>query len=72
MSTGGRFPGAKGNRTRAALPSVGDVHRPLHTAQLFTIEYPQGDRGGNEICVPGDANGAADGPAQVLGRGDYH
>ena len=24
---------------------------PLHTAQLFTVEYPQGDRGGNEICV---------------------
>jgi hypothetical protein len=23
----------------------------LHTAQLFTREYPSGDRGGNEICV---------------------
>jgi hypothetical protein len=30
---------------------VGDVHQPLHTAQLFTREYPTGDRGGNEICV---------------------
>jgi hypothetical protein len=30
---------------------VGDIHRPLHTAQLFTVEYPKGDRGGNEICV---------------------
>jgi hypothetical protein len=30
---------------------VGDFHQPLHTAQLFTVEYPQGDRGGNEICV---------------------
>jgi hypothetical protein len=30
---------------------VGDVHQPLHTAQLFTVEYPNGDRGGNEICV---------------------
>jgi len=30
---------------------VGDIHQPLHTAQLFTIEYPNGDRGGNEICV---------------------
>jgi hypothetical protein len=30
---------------------VGDVHQPLHTAQLFTADYPQGDRGGNEICV---------------------
>ena len=30
---------------------VGDIHQPLQTAQLFTVEYPQGDRGGNEICV---------------------
>ena len=30
---------------------VGDVHQPLHTAQLFTVDYPRGDRGGNEICV---------------------
>jgi S1/P1 Nuclease len=30
---------------------VGDIHQPLHTAQLFTVEYPQGDRGGTEICV---------------------
>ena len=30
---------------------MGDVHQPLHTAQLFTVDYPQGDRGGNEICV---------------------
>ncbi len=26
---------------------TGDVHQPLHTASLFTTEYPQGDRGGN-------------------------
>src|SRR5262245_19801502 len=31
---------------------VGDIHQPLHTAQLFTADYPKGDRGGgNEICV---------------------
>jgi hypothetical protein len=30
---------------------VGDVHQPLHTAQMFTRQYPNGDRGGNEICV---------------------
>jgi hypothetical protein len=30
---------------------VGDVHQPLHTVQLFSREYPTGDRGGNEICV---------------------
>jgi S1/P1 Nuclease len=30
---------------------VGDIHQPLHTAQLFTVDYPNGDKGGNEICV---------------------
>ena len=30
---------------------VGNIHQPLHTAQLFTVDYPKGDRGGNEICV---------------------
>jgi hypothetical protein len=30
---------------------VGDVHQPMHTVQLFTTEYPNGDRGGNEICI---------------------
>jgi hypothetical protein len=30
---------------------LGDIHQPLHTAQLFTVDYPKGDRGGNEICV---------------------
>jgi hypothetical protein len=30
---------------------VGHIHQPLHTAQLFTVDYPQGDRGGSEICV---------------------
>ena len=30
---------------------VGDVHQPLHTVQLFSQEYPHGDRGGNEVCV---------------------
>ena len=30
---------------------VGGIHQPLHTARLFTAEYPNGDRGGNEICL---------------------
>lgn len=30
---------------------VGDIHQPLHTVQLFSADYPQGDRGGNETCV---------------------
>jgi S1/P1 Nuclease len=25
---------------------VGDVHQPLHAAQIFTVDYPNGDRGG--------------------------
>jgi hypothetical protein len=25
---------------------VGDIHQPLHTAQLFTADYPQGDKAG--------------------------
>jgi len=24
---------------------VGDIHQSLHTVQLFTVEYPKGDRG---------------------------
>jgi hypothetical protein len=48
---------AENDRVRKAIALawlfhlVGDVHQPLHTAQLFTVDYPQGDRGGNEICV---------------------
>jgi hypothetical protein len=48
---------------------VGDVHQPLHTAQLFTVEYPQGDKR-NEICVR-RAKPANRWTAQVLGWSDY-
>src|SRR5262249_27074500 len=44
-------PGRKAIAVAWLFHLVGDVHQPLHTAQLFTVEYPQGDRGGNEICV---------------------
>src|SRR6476659_146228 len=30
---------------------VGDVHQPLHAIQLFSREYPNGDRGGGDFCV---------------------
>jgi hypothetical protein len=30
---------------------VGDIHQPLHAAQIFTVDYPNGDRGGNQICI---------------------
>ncbi len=41
----------KANAFAWLLHLVGDLHQPLHTIQLFTREYPEGDRGGNEICV---------------------
>ena len=30
---------------------IGDIHQPLHAVQLFSREYPDGDRGGNQICI---------------------
>jgi len=35
---------------------IGDVHQPLHAAQLFTTDYPTGDAGGNLVwvTVPGN------------------
>ena len=36
---------------------VGDIHQPLHSTQVFTRDYPAGDRGGNEICVRGKQDG---------------
>src|SRR5215475_2406731 len=44
-------PGRKAIALAWLFHLVGDIHQPLHTAQLFTADYPQGDRGGNEICV---------------------
>ena len=37
---------------------IGDVHQPLHAIQLFSREYPNGDRGGIEMCVRASLNGA--------------
>jgi S1/P1 Nuclease len=34
-----------------AFPSSRHIHQPIHSVQLFNIHYPNGDRGGNEICV---------------------
>jgi len=36
---------------------VGDIHQPLHSTQIFTTEYPDGDRGGNLICVRASESG---------------
>lgn len=30
---------------------VGDVHQPLHVANLFSADYPTGDRGGNRFFI---------------------
>ena len=30
---------------------TGDIHQPLHSTQIFTTDYPNGDRGGNLVCV---------------------
>jgi S1/P1 Nuclease len=36
---------------------VGDIHQPLHSVQFFTTDYPNGDEGGNQICVrPGETS----------------
>ena len=50
---------------------VGDIHQPLHTAQLFSVDYPKGDRGRERNLRASDSGGTTDGPAQVLGWRDY-
>jgi hypothetical protein len=30
---------------------VGDVHQPLHTISLFTVQWPNGDHGGNDFII---------------------
>lgn len=32
---------------RALMHFVGDIHQPLHNAQLFSSRFPDGDEGGN-------------------------
>ncbi|HEY1603530.1 MAG TPA: S1/P1 nuclease [Pirellulales bacterium] len=33
------------------LHLVGDAHQPLHTATLYTTEFPEGDRGGTHFFI---------------------
>ena len=35
---------------------VGDLHQPLHAGGMFSIDFPKGDKGGNDILVR--SNGA--------------
>ncbi|KAL7704370.1 3'-nucleotidase/nuclease [Lotmaria passim] len=38
---------------------VGDIHMPLHSADLFSTTYPSGDNGGNKQTVVVDAAGTS-------------
>ena len=33
---------------------VGDVHQPLHCVELYSVEFPQGDKGGNRYLIKSD------------------
>ena len=37
---------------------IGDIRPPVHAVTLFSREYPNGDRGGIEMCVRASLNGA--------------
>jgi hypothetical protein len=50
---------------------VGDIHQPLHAVQLFTVDYPKGDRGWEPNLRNGDTSRETDGPTQILGWRDY-
>jgi hypothetical protein len=41
------------------LHLTGDCHQPLHTAKLFTTDFPDGDRGGTRFYVKIGGQGAA-------------
>jgi hypothetical protein len=36
---------------RLIIHIVGDIHQPLHSATLFSKEFPDGDRGGNQFMI---------------------
>jgi len=35
---------------------VGDVHQPLHSAQMYAAPYPNGDQLGSQICIRDSTN----------------
>jgi hypothetical protein len=47
LSAGGVSPSDKAIALCWVLHLVGDVHQPLHTASMYSPEYPHGDQGGN-------------------------
>jgi hypothetical protein len=43
---------------------VGDIHQPLHTASLFSAQFPKGDKGGNsDLLAP---NAVAGDPVETV------
>ncbi len=41
----------KGTALRILVHIVGDIHQPLHAATRVSCDYPQGDKGGNEVIL---------------------
>ena len=51
-STGPRYKGfEKSICLRLLIHILGDIHQPLHTAALFSAQFPKGDLGGNKITI---------------------
>lgn len=40
---------SKGTALRILIHVVGDIHQPLHAATRISLQYPEGDRGGNLV-----------------------
>ncbi len=38
---------------------IGDVHQPLHVSQLYTTQFPKGDRGGNKFLIRAKAGASS-------------
>jgi S1/P1 nuclease len=64
-------PGKRGISLAWLFHLMGDIHQPLHAIQLFSREYPNGDRGGIEMCVRASFNGAPIELHRLWGRGDH-
>jgi len=47
----GNDPARRGVALAWLFHLIGDIHQPLHAIQLFSREYPNGDRGGGDFCV---------------------
>ncbi|STX29147.1 3'-nucleotidase/nuclease [Legionella beliardensis] len=41
----------KGFSLRVLLHVVGDIHQPMHAVNLFSVNYPKGDQGGNQVVL---------------------